>query len=109
MRATTVIFAVPRTVIFLCAIATVAGVLLLGLPGVFLYQAFSAFELRAGFQAVKPDAAWPIALIVSILWPWGILLGYGLARRIGKKYWFVLLVEFVWLSLICFVLSVIPG
>jgi hypothetical protein len=103
--------AISRTLIVSCAIAAIAGVFLLGLPGAVLYQAFSGFEQGAGFQAVKADAAWPIALIVSILWPWGIPLAYVVARRLGSQMKIacaVLVVEFAWLSTICFLLSVVP-
>jgi hypothetical protein len=89
----------------------VASILLLGLPGAILYQAFSALEQRGGFQAVKPDAAWPIALMLSILWPWGVPVAYWFTRRVGapkRKSVAVLLGEFVWLSIICFFLSVVP-
>lgn len=102
---------VARTLVLLSAAAMVASILLLGLPGAILCQAFSVLEGRGGFQAVKPDAAWPIALSVSILWPWGVPVAYWFARRVGsprRKNVAVLLGEFVWLSIVCFFLSVVP-
>ena len=99
------------TVAASCVLASLAGVVLLGLPGAILYQAFSRLEYRPGFEAVKPDAGWPIGLMVSILWPWGILLANVLARRLGfrkRAVSTVLLFELIWLWLICFVLSIVP-
>lgn len=97
-----------RTAFPVAGLATMAGILLLGLPGALLYQAFSPLEYRGGFNAVKPDAAWPIAVIVSLLWPWGIPIASNLARRMARKGWVLLFVEIVWISIVCFLASITP-
>jgi hypothetical protein len=37
----------------------------------------------AGFGALQPDAAWPVSLADSVLWPWGVPLGYIACLRVA--------------------------
>lgn len=89
------------------AIASLCGILLLGLPGAILFQTFLLLTARPS-QAIKPDAAWPIALLISLLWPWGVPAGYVVASRFlsdrkrEMRCRFTFLFEALWLFALCF-------
>jgi len=60
----------------LATVLAVVGVIpLLGLPGAFIMMvSLPVFGLsEANLHA---DAAWPIAIYISLLWPVGLILGY---------------------------------
>ena len=70
-----------------CALTIVAGVFLLGLPGAVVYAASKPL-IRLVYGSVMSDSelgdrAWPLAIFVSLLWPFGIVVGYGIAFRLG--------------------------
>lgn len=69
-------------------LAIVAGVVLLGLPGAVVYAA-SKPVIRLVLGSVMSDSelgdrAWPLAIVVSLLWPFGIV-GYLVAFRLGAN------------------------
>jgi hypothetical protein len=62
---------------------TVGGVIpLLGLPGAFIFVlATPMLALVFGpgvHEAIPPDASWPLAIILTLLWPLCIVVGYAL-------------------------------
>lgn len=72
-----------------CVLAIVAGVVLLGLPGAVVYAA-SKPVIRLVLGSVMSDSelgdrAWPLAIVVSLLWPFGIVAGYLVAFRLGAN------------------------
>lgn len=89
------------------AVASFCGILLLGLPGAILFQAFLLIMAKTS-QAIKPDAAWPMALLISLLWPWGVPAGYFVASRFlsdrtrKTRHRFTFLFEALWLFTLCF-------
>ena len=58
----------------------------LGIPGAVIYELSRPFIWMVHGEAVSSnelgDSAWPLALYISFLWPWGILPGYLLAWRV---------------------------
>lgn len=72
-----------------CALAIVAGIVLLGLPAAVVYAA-SKPVIRLVYGSVMSDTelgdrAWPLAIFVSLLWPLGIVAGYLIAFRLGAS------------------------
>jgi hypothetical protein len=71
------------------ALAVLGVVPLLGLPGALIVTvALPVCGLSE--QDLHPDAGWPTAILVSLLWPAGLILGYGvgfglLARQSGGR------------------------
>ena len=76
-------------VLLATALAILGVIPLLGLPGAFILTlALPVFGLSEG--ALHPDSAWPIAIGISLLWPVGLPLGYGvgfslLGRQSGAR------------------------
>src|SRR5262249_28587278 len=67
-----------RVLLLAAALAGLGVVPLLGLPGAFILTvSLPVFGLSDG--DLHPDSAWPIAILISLLWPVGLLLGYGVA------------------------------
>ena len=71
-----------------CVLAIVAGVVLLGLPGAAVYAASKPL-IRLVYGSVMSDTelgdrAWPLAIFVSLLWPFGIVIGYWVGFRLGS-------------------------
>jgi hypothetical protein len=107
----------PREAFVLCglaALAAVAGILLLGLPGALIYQGLALVAPHGAFRELRADSAWPAALLLSILWPWGLLLAYVLTpgRRTsgrGLTWQYLLFVEAVWSVGIALLMSALGG
>ena len=58
------------------ALAALGVVPLLGLPGGLIVTAsLPVFGLSE--RDLHPDSGWPAAVLVSLLWPAGLVLGYG--------------------------------
>jgi hypothetical protein len=95
-------------------VAATLSLVLMGLPGGVIYYLVLGpyFVLRGMFGGnigdVPPGAMWPMALYVSLLWPWAIPIGYMLARwRFAHRPLLLRLsvvagVEYVWLWSICY-------
>lgn len=85
----------------LAAVLAVGGIALLGIPGA-LWMAPGA--LVAGFfttARLPADGAWPMAIIITLIWPWFLPLSYlGAATRSppGRDRWLVTLVATAILS-----------
>lgn len=74
-----------RRLVLLAVVLAVLGVIpLLGLPGAFIVMvSLPVFGLsEANLHA---DAAWPIAIFISVLWPAGLILGYWVGFGLLKK------------------------
>jgi hypothetical protein len=95
----------------MAGLLALGGVLLLGIPGAVLFQLCTALILGPGAAQVKPDTAWPLALLISVLWPWGIPAGYWGVPRLfcltGRKtrWCLTLLFEGLWTVTICLLFS----
>jgi hypothetical protein len=77
------------TIAILTTIASAGlGILTLGLPGAIVFEAFGPLlRLIFGTDALErlpPDSAWPIAIVIALLWPAGILAGYLIGFRLLK-------------------------
>jgi hypothetical protein len=78
------------TIAILVAVACAGlGILTLGLPGAIVFEAFGPL-LRAIFgpdalERLPPDSAWPIAILIALLWPVGIVAGYLVGFRLLKN------------------------
>jgi hypothetical protein len=75
----------------LAAVIAILGVMpLMGIPGAVVYE-LSAPWVRAiqgaGFRELG-DGAWPAALVITLTWPWSLVLAYvqanGPLRRRGR-------------------------
>lgn len=88
---------------------------LLGLPGALLYEkwgaVFGALNLEGLLPPLAGDRTWPIAIMVSIGWPWFIPLTYWAGYVVGlKTLWPWLLPAYlVWTPFVCYVFSKIEG
>jgi len=103
-----------RALLMGAPLAATLGILLLGLPGgVIFYIVLGPYFVLKGMLGANPvavpnDAMWPVAIYISLLWPWAIPLGYTLARwRFAQRPLLVRLtvvagVEYVWLFGICY-------
>ena len=75
------------TISILAAVAVAGlGILSLGLPGAIIFGAFGPL-LRAIFgpgalERLPPDSAWPIAILIALLWPVSIVAGYLVGFRL---------------------------
>jgi hypothetical protein len=66
------------------ALAALGVVPLLGLPGAFLLTvSLPVFGLSE--HDLHPDSGWPIAIVISLLWPVGLLLGYWVGSGLLKR------------------------
>jgi hypothetical protein len=95
-------------------VAATLSLVLMGLPGAVIYYLVLGpyFVLRRMFGGstgdVPPGVMWPMALCVSLLWPWAIPIGYILARwRFAHRPLLLRLsvvagMEYVWLCSICY-------
>jgi hypothetical protein len=73
-----------RVVLLAAALAVLGVIPLLGLPGAFIATvSLPVFGLSEG--DLHPDASWPIALYISLLWPVGLILGYWVGFGLLKK------------------------
>ena len=66
------------------AVAVVLGLVLLGLPGALIYEVAAHLLLGRGADDLKPDAAWPLAIVMSLFWPLGVPVGWLLARLAAR-------------------------
>ena len=73
-----------RVVLLATALAVLGVVPLLGLPGAFISMiSLPVFGLSEG--NLHSDAAWPIAIYISLLWPAGLILGYWVGFGLLQK------------------------
>ena len=71
-------------VLLATALAVLGVIPLLGLPGAFIVTvSLPVFGLSEA--DLHPDASWPIAIMLSLLWPVGLILGYGLGFCLLKE------------------------
>ena len=68
----------PRLLI-LSGILALGGLALLGLPGAACLGLVSPLVGLVTERRVEGDAAWPLAILHTILWPWLLLPAYALA------------------------------
>lgn len=74
----------------------VLGLVLLGIPGALIFTLFlPVVSLLLSNTVVQADAAWPIAILITLLWPVSFPLGYlaawGLfAKRKRRFKWLIL-------------------
>jgi hypothetical protein len=61
---------------------TVAGFLLLGIPGALLMEIAAPIAGLITPKRLPADSAWPMAIIVSLVWPWFLLPGRMIARAL---------------------------
>jgi hypothetical protein len=59
-----------------------AGLLLLGIPGALLMEIAGPFAGMFTTQRLPGDSAWPMAIMVSLIWPWFLLPGRWLASKV---------------------------
>ena len=64
--------------------SVVLGLVLLGLPGALIYEVAVHLVLGHGADDLKPDAAWPLAIAMSLFWPLGVPFGWLLARLAAR-------------------------
>ena len=73
-----------RVVLLAAALAALGVIPLLGLPGAFILTvSLPVFGLSEG--DLHPDAGWPIAIGISLLWPVGLILGYWVGFGLLKR------------------------
>lgn len=72
------------------AVLAALGVLLLGIPGAIVYELSAPWVrvmLGKGYAELG-DGAWPAALVITLTWPWSLVLAYTFAngplRRWGR-------------------------
>jgi len=75
----------PVRVLALCAALAFLGFIPgMGIPGALVMVVgdviLRPFRGLTGYAAPSGDAAWPAALIVTLLWPWSIAAGYMVAE-----------------------------
>ena len=63
----------------------VLGLVLLGLPGALIYEVAARLLLGRGADDLAADAAWPLAILMSVLWPFGVPMGWLLARLAARR------------------------
>src|SRR5262245_50238778 len=69
------------TIAILAAVASAGlGILTLGLPGAIIFAACGPL-LRVIFgsdalERLPPDSMWPIAILIALLWPISMIIGY---------------------------------
>ena len=83
----------------LAPLLMLAGVALLGLPGAFIFElTMAVVGSLFGFSSadLPADAAWPLALYLSLLWPLGLPLAALLAGRGRGALWRYALVLLSW-------------
>jgi hypothetical protein len=78
------------TIVILATIASASlGILSLGLPGAIIFEAFGPLlRLIFGSDALErlpPDSGWPIAIVIALLWPLSIVIGYLVGFRLLKN------------------------
>jgi hypothetical protein len=70
----------------LCA----GGIMLLGIPGALLMEIASPVSGLFTGKKLPADSAWPMAIILALIWPWFMLPGRWLAGRLlrpGAPWW----------------------
>jgi hypothetical protein len=69
--------------LFLTAsVLEVLGFVLLGLPGAAFLETFEPIMRRVGRRPISGDAAWPAAIVMSLLWPVALAPAYLVARSV---------------------------
>jgi hypothetical protein len=58
------------------------GLLLIGIPGALLMELAAPAVGLFTTRRLPGDSAWPMAIVVSLAWPWFLLPGRWLARAI---------------------------
>src|SRR5262245_35527910 len=72
-----------RVVLLAAALAVLGVIPLLGLPGALIVTvSLPVFGLSEG--DLHPDASWPVAMLISLLWPGGLVLGCGVGFGLMK-------------------------
>lgn len=73
-----------RCVVIAAAIAMLGNIPLMGLPGALIWTLFSPVVDLLPTDLVKPvegDSVWGVAIMITVLWPISIPLGYYLSSR----------------------------
>jgi len=70
--------AMPR-LLLLSGLLALGGLALLGLPGAACLEVVSPLVGLLTDRRAEGDAAWPMAILHTILWPWLLLPAYDLA------------------------------
>lgn len=86
------------------AIALIGVIPLMGIPGALVFGVFSPLaDLvygRGTVQGLKGDTMWPIAILMTWLWPLsipaGYLLAWGILPRLGWRLGLMVLVMLLW-------------
>jgi hypothetical protein len=58
------------------------GFVLLGLPGAAFLEAIQPLMQRLGYPTLSGDAAWPAAILMSLLWPVALVPAYIAGRSL---------------------------
>ncbi len=70
-------------VIIVAALCVSCGTVALGLPGAIIFAINSPLiQIIFGPTALEqlpPDSMWPIAIVITLLWPIGLIIGYLVA------------------------------
>ena len=87
---------------------------LIGLPGALIFEANETIlNLIFGENTIlslSGDSAWPVAIVITALWPWGFLIALMFTRKLKTqslsfKRFLYFLVVFVWGLLLTWLLS----
>jgi hypothetical protein len=96
-----------RSLFVSAAVLEFLGFVLLGLPGGALLETIQPVLQRVGHPAISADAAWPAAILVSLLWPVALVPAYLAARSVRAGSGFRGLVALAVLTLTCLIVGVL--
>ena len=96
-----------RSLFIAAGVLEVLGFVLLGLPGAAFLETLEPVMRRFGRGAITGDAAWPAAIMMSLVWPVALAPAYFAARSVGLGNAQRGLVAFVVLAAVCALLGVL--
>src|SRR5262245_31939832 len=71
-----------RSLLLSAGVLEVLGFVLLGLPGAAFLETLEPIMQRFGRGPITGDAAWPAAIMMSMIWPVGLAPAYLAARSV---------------------------
>jgi hypothetical protein len=89
-------------VLLVCAgLAGIGFVPLLGLPGALLIKGYGYLLQPFGISLrdhmlERGPGVWNLAIVLTVLWPWGILLGFMASERLGAMGYSPVLAVAIW-------------
>jgi hypothetical protein len=96
-----------RSLMISVGVIEILGLVLLGLPGGAFLEAFQPVMVRIGLNPITGDAAWPAAIVMSLVWPLALVPAYLVARATSLGNWQRGLVAFVVLKLACWLVAIL--